>query len=236
MSAVKNSVLPPDFFESLNEDQAVVEVPAVENEPQARPTVDLSSDPDYPDLQDDWGDDEPGLEIYAERFESASEGIPYDEMDSLAEGIVDLLHASKEGLSFFYDTRFDSILKKKFTEDQKAHIVLVESLYFEDKLDVESISILLEKSRDKSPSFAAIDLVDLLSVANEYKRLRKRYRSKEINEKVEEGIRRNLKLTMQKYMAGSEPDPLFLLGFYIVAAFAGDAVNIAQIIMEDKKK
>jgi len=241
--SIPSKILPTSLFQDLNQNHETIELPPPpqEEERSHAPTADPEdwdspAEPGYDELNEPFDDDEEGLEAFADEIEGPGESGPMsiDEIESLAESAVDLLQASKDGLAEFYDSRFSKIIKRKFSEEKRLHLILVESLYHEDHLDIEHLTDLLKKTQDKSPEFSQVQLIDLLEVANDYKGIRRRYRSKPINDKVEAGIRRNMILVLRKHMTGKTPDPAFILGFYLVAAFAGDAVNIVSIMREEK--
>ncbi len=237
---MSSSLLPASLLASLNDQHEQVALPPEEEPTQAAPAAsgeDWEAPPEkgYSNLRAvDDDDDSDGLEAYSEWVEGSSQPSTEEEFEALAESAVDLLHAAKDGLSELYDSRFSSIIKRKFSQSHRLHLILVESLWYEDKLNMDNLMKLLKETQEKSPEFQSIQLIDLLEVANDYKGLRRRYRAKPINDKVAEGIRRNLLLVLKKYMTQA-PDPLFMLGFYIVAAFSNDAVNLVSIIREEQK-
>ena len=224
------TVIPSSFIESLNNDQETIEIQeSVEDFRDSQ--EELPPEPE-PDMYAEWdAEDEDGKPEWLEDIEEGHEagdrpGMSEDEMEGFSLAFVDFMLMGKSFLADYYDAEFGRILRKKFDEDKRLHIIICEMAETEGGLTIDGLANALEKVKTHSDKFNVVTYPDLLEVGNDYRKLKKRYQPSEIKDYQKDGLKRYFKVTLVKYFGEVSPDPMAMLCLYLVITFGFDGYNL----------
>lgn len=225
-------IFPPGFVDSLNDNQQTIEV--------EQPEPEIPKEPDFEDKFADLDDseDKPWLLDAAENMEDGLEGIEEEEIDNLGMAFADFCQLGKDMLETVYDTAFAHACKKEFGSEKKLQIIVLTYASERDSLNPSGIDQALSESIKYDKRFEQIDRIDLLQTAMTFKRLKKKYQVRPMQEYQKEGIERYAKGSIRKLLSTS-PDPVVMLLIYIGLTFGMDAWRLGKIEYEkyqEKKK
>lgn len=246
--------MPPEMMKSLVEDRATIddvkqprrlaEAPEAEEAQEAQ----RESEWEEPEISEEQFDEFELLDDdEADNFTDAVEDMftgdgeePLGEADavSLADFLVELTEMGKDALSDFYEDGFTKKAKRRWGPDKKAHLLICDyALEKTDgkRLNVADLKEIKEALAQADPRFD-VDLMELLEVGIEYKRLRRHYRAKPLTDSQREGLRKYTQATIKKYFIGYTPDPLAMLLLYVGAIFTTDAIQLFQHFRNDREE
>ncbi|MEL6673541.1 MAG: hypothetical protein AAFR61_15160 [Bacteroidota bacterium] len=228
-------ILTESFLNSFDEEAEDVIIPEAERVEDA---TDLEDTEEAGYDGDRWEDPEEEKPSWLEDLEGEEGGdMGMEEMESLANIPVDLAHLGKNILDEYWSDAFQKVLEKRFKGDAKKLLFIVQNADYDGKLSLDGIAEVLKKVQSHDDAdFSHIRYADLLEAMNTYKRLKKRYRTKSLAPYQEDGIRRYSRLSIQKYFQTMRPDPILMLGIYLIISFGGDALNLFLNFKDNRQK
>ena len=234
------SLIPPSFLESLNDDQETIDI---QEQPEdfRDQQEEITPEPE-PDMYAEWDSEESDdgkpewLNDIEEGYQQGTRpGMAEDEIEGFSLAFVDFVLMGKDFLADYYDSEFAALLRKKFPAEKKLHIIICEMAETEASLTIDGLASALEKVKKHSDKFNAVEYPELLAVANEYRKIKKRYQPREVKEYQKEGLKRYFRLTCRKYFGEVSPDPLAMLALYLFITFGFDAWTLYQNFQEKGK-
>ncbi|MEM6342551.1 MAG: hypothetical protein AAF927_01680 [Bacteroidota bacterium] len=217
------SLLPEGFVDSLNDNQKVIEVE------QPAPEAEKDEEGLYDELANE--DDLEGKPWFIDGAEGVGdglEGLEEEEIDNLGTAFADFCHLGKDMLESVYDTAFAHACKSEFGKEKKLEIIVL--TYADESLGLtpKGIDESLNQWIKYDAQFSSINKIELVQTAMTFKRLKKKYQVRPMQEYQKDGIERYAKGSIRKLLSTS-PDPLVMLVIYLVLTFGMDAWRIGKI-------
>lgn len=231
-----STMLPEGFFAEMNTEQTTVKVDQDDIPPGDDPDTGRADLEDqYQSIEDEAAED-PGESIFNQAQGSGDilGGMDAEKAANLATFFADLCTVGKELIGDKYAESFLSACDREFGEEKRLELFVLAYADKADGVSLESIGTCLVDCQKRSPKFQNLDFVEVAQTGIQYKRLKEKYSTREIQAYQREGIERYTREYLGS-LSDFEPSPLVLLLMILAITFGADLFRLGKNELADRK-